>query len=113
MVKQHERPYHESLKIAGMIWRKLTRRINVSNIISTTSATNIVQLPLAFVRSGFVNTNSGIISNIGNRGDVLSRTIKSSSGAKTVYFPLTTVNPSESNARYFGFPLRCRYPGSA
>ena len=79
----------------------------------TTGATTIVQLPLAFVRSGYVSLGYGQARNAGEYGCGWSRTAISSSYAYYLYMGTTNVNPSDYNNRWNGFPLRCLYPGSA
>ena len=88
--------------------------LNQYNATSGTSgATTIVQLPLAFVRSGYVNVNDGKVYVVGLSGYGRSRTASSSTDAYYLYFYPTDVYPSYSNRRWYGFPLRCLYPGSA
>ncbi len=73
-------------------------------------------LPLAFVRSGYVNGDSGSAKLIGNEGFIRSRTVKSTIGAYYLYFNPTEVYPTSSSSFYgywSGRPLRCLYPGSA
>ena len=79
----------------------------------TTGTTTIVQLPLAFVRSGYVNVNDGKVYSVGSSGYGRSRTASSSSGAYYLTFNPTDVYPSYYYHRWYGFPLRCLYPGSA
>ena len=85
------------------------------NTSCTTGATNIVQLPLAFVRSGYVNLNNGYVDNVGSNGYNWSRTASSSTGARNLNFSTTGVSPSAYSSRYLGFslrwlglPVRCR-----
>ena len=76
----------------------------------TTGATTIVQLPLAFVRSGYVYTNSGAVGSVGyvgNNGYSWSRTSRSSTSAYRLNFNATDVYPSGNGNRWYGFPLRC------
>ena len=70
-------------------------------------------LPLAFVRSGYVYLSYGYVSNVGEYGRAWSRTPKSSTHAYYLGMHPTYVNPSDYYIRYGGFPLRCLYPGSA
>ena len=77
----------------------------------TTGATTIVQLPLAFVRSGYVYTNSGAVGSVGyvgNNGYSWSRTSRSSTSAYRLNFNTTGVYPSGNGNRWYGFSLRCR-----
>lgn len=83
------------------------------NTSCTTGATNIVQLPLAFVRSGYVYLNNGYANLVGSYGYYWSRTSSSSAGAYYLYFNTSNVYPSDSFSRYGGRSLRCLYPGNA
>ena len=74
-------------------------------------ATNIVKLPLAFVRSGWVNVESGAVWYVGNSGYGWSRTAKSSTTAYFLGMNPTVVDPSGNNHRWVSLPLRCLYPG--
>ena len=78
-----------------------------------TGATNIVQLPLAFVRSGVVWPGDGQVGYVSYYGYSWSRTSESSTDAYYLSFGTTNVNPSYSSVRFYGRPLRCLYPGSA
>ena len=79
----------------------------------TTGATTIVQLPLAFVRSGYVNSNLGRILNPGTEGNSWSQTAATDTDA---YY--LRINSAQAGAiyyyyyyyRYYGRPLRCRTP---
>ena len=87
--------------------------LNQYNATSGTSgATTIVQLPLAFVRSGYVILGHGQARYAGEYGYGWSRTAYSSANAYDLYMYTTSVNPSDYYLRYYGFPLRCLYPGS-
>ena len=96
-----------------MVWRKMTRGDKCTNIINTTGATTIVQLLLAFVRSGYISLTGGGVSNVGFYGYGWSRTAVSSTYAYNLYMNPIDVYPSYSSNRYNGFLLRCLYPGSA
>ncbi len=61
---------------------------------------------LAFVRSGNVNTNSGIVNNVGNNLYGWSRTAKSATNAYNLGVNPSEVYPSNNNNRWNGFPLR-------
>ena len=76
---------------------------------STTSsgATTIVQLPLAFVRSGGVNLHYGYADYVGYHSYGWSRTSSSANGAYFLYFDTTGITPSGANNRYVGRSLRC------
>lgn len=67
---------------------------------------------LAFVRSGYMDLSAGYINYIGHGGDAWSHTSYSSTNARNLNFDTTSVNPSDNNNRYNGFPLRCLYPGN-
>ena len=75
-------------------------------------ASNIISLPLAFVRSGYVWTPSGIIASIGTNGYNWSYVSKSIANAIVLGAYTASVNPSDDFGRYHGFPLRCLYLGS-
>ncbi len=68
---------------------------------------------LAFVRSGYIGISSGYTNNIGNYGYGWPRTVNLSTNAYRLNFGVSNMNPSSSDSRYIGFPLRCLYPGSA
>ena len=59
-----------------------------------TGATNIVQLPLAFVRSGNVYIDYGRLVSTGYVGDYWSRTANSATTGRDLIFHTTYVNPS-------------------
>ena len=61
---------------------------------------------LAFVRSGNVNVNDGKVYNVGERGYDWARTSQSSTNAYNLWMTPTDVNPSNSNNRWIGIPLR-------
>jgi len=71
-----------------------------------TGATNIVQLPLAFVRSGHVYLGNGYVDNVGSYGYSWSRTSRSSTDAYFLSFGTSYVGPSSNYNRYVGRPLR-------
>ncbi len=81
----------------------------------TTGATTIVQLPLAFVRSGWTNVSTeyeGAIWRVGYEGDSWARTAVSTTFARYLYLSPTVVGPSNSAVRWAGLSLRCLYPES-
>lgn len=78
-----------------------------------TGATNIVQLPLAFVRSGVIYPNYGTAGYVGSVGFDWSRTAQSSTYAYYLRYDATTVNPSTAGDRWNGFSLRCLYQAKA
>lgn len=84
------------------------------NTSCTTGATNIVQLPLAFVRSGYIRLQDGQAQNVGLEASTRSRTSSSAAYAYYLNSNDTGVNPSDINYyRYRGFPLRCLYQAKA
>ena len=80
--------------------------ISVFYAIYPSGATTIVQLPLAFVRSGNINTGDGKVYFVGERGYVWTRMIVSSAVARSSSFNTTDVSATGSNNRYNGFSLR-------
>ena len=76
----------------------------------TTGATTIVQLPLAFVRSGATSVYSGNANSLGTNTYYWSCTSVSSTSARYLgaYLDGNGVHPSNSsnNNRYSGFSLR-------
>ena len=75
--------------------------------------TNIVKLPLAFVRSGYVSTNGSGAYNIGDYLYGWSRVAGLTPTAYGLGVNSTGVDPSNNyNGRWYGFPLRCLYLGS-
>ena len=70
-------------------------------------------LPLAFVRSGYIYPPDSVVNNVGISGGWWARTVYSSIDAYYLYLYSTSVNPSSNYRRIHGFPLRCLYPGSA
>ncbi len=77
----------------------------------TTGATTIVQLPLAFVRSGSVNMGDGRVYFVGVWGWDWSRTSRSSTNAYYLQFGVSDIYPSGNDNRWVGFSLRCRTHG--
>ena len=83
------------------------------NTSCTTGTTNIVQLPLAFVRSGWVSPGYGYAYGFGSHGYVWSRTTSSSAPAYDLGItPSGVYSESDNSSRYYGYSLRCLYPGS-
>ena len=94
-----------------MIAEKLATLSLMKNIhTSSSGATTIVQLPLAFVRSGIAYIHTGIVSYTGSNGYIWSRTTKSNAYAYYLGFSSSAINFSGSEDRWLGFPLRCLYP---
>ncbi len=82
---------------------------------STTGATTIVQLPLAFVRSGWVNVGTeyeGVVRVIGYHGYGWARTAESSTYAYRLNANPTYIGPLDYVDRWYGFSLRCHWPES-
>ena len=75
-------------------------------------ASNIISLPLAFVRSGWVDIGGGAASGVGRSLYGWSRVSSSITGAYALYVAPTAVDPSSSGNRWHAFPLRCLYLGS-
>ena len=75
-------------------------------------ASNIISLPLAFVRSGDVHLNGGKAYDVGRNLYGWSRVTVSASSAYTLGVNPTEVYPSNYNYRWRAFPLRCLYLGS-
>ena len=73
----------------------------------TSGATTIVQLPLAFVRSGFINPESANLGCTNQYGRYWSRSALSSVGVYYLNFYLSNIHPSDTYYRYFGYSLRC------
>ncbi|NBI88602.1 hypothetical protein D3Z47_21455 [Lachnospiraceae bacterium] len=78
-----------------------------------TGATNIVQLPLAFVRSGYVITFDGEVDGVGGKLFGWSRTARSTADAYYLGVGPSEVYPSGNNGRYYGLSLRCLYQAKA
>ena len=83
-------------------------RISSIKYRRTSGATTIVQLPLAFVRSGSIGLSGGQIWYVGEYSFGWARTVYSPTFAYYLNADATVVNPSVSSARYNGLPLRCR-----
>ena len=70
---------------------------------TVTGATTIVQLPLAFVRSGYVDLTDGYIIQTGSVGYGWSRT-STNAHAHDLWHNDVTISPSSSTYRWSGFP---------
>ena len=70
-------------------------------------ASNIISLPLAFVRSGYIHLAEGYLNYVGYSGYDWSRV--SSSDIYAYYLTLSPSNatPSYPYFRWLSFPLRC------
>jgi len=76
---------------------------------SETATSTLVHLPLAFVRSGWVNVSTtyvGGVRNVGEDGGGWSRTARSATNAYNLNTNPTYVNPSGNSRHWSGFPLR-------
>ena len=71
------------------------------------SASNIISLPLAFVRSGYVHLAEGYVGVVGLYGYGRSRTASSTTDAYRLSFGPSGLDMDPAS-RYWGFPLRCR-----
>lgn len=75
------------------------------------TSTSVVQLPLAFVRSGMIEISWGQASNVNLSSYVRSRTSVSSTHAYVLLTPTGSLYPSFSDHRWLGFPVRCLFLG--
>ena len=75
-------------------------------------ASNIVSLPLAFVRSGYVNLLNGQTRYVGHEASIRSRVAGTAAYAYYLASYDTSVYTSGNAVRYYAFPLRCLYLGS-
>lgn len=100
-----------SSSILVILIRNICLVINYS-VETDQSATNIVKLPLAFVRSGLVYTDGGGVYNVGQILYGWSHTASSTSSIYNLGVDLAEVYTSGANLRWYGFPLRCLYLGS-
>lgn len=72
--------------------------------------TNIVKLPLAFVRSGYMRPSDGNMSWVGYAGWYESTSSRATNGVYYLWFGKFDVTPSNTDGRRLdGFPLRCLY----
>ena len=78
-------------------------------IMNNIDASNIISLPLAFVRSGWVNLAGGLTDGVGRDGYRWSRTIVSDIHAYDLRIYPTYVLPSSYNGRRDAFSLRWLY----
>ena len=65
----------------------------------------IVQLPLAFVRSGYIHLGNGQSRGVGSGGYRWSSVALSTTTAYDLSIYLVNVNPSYNDNRWPGFPL--------
>jgi len=100
-----------SSSILVILIRNICLVINYS-VETDQSATNIVKLPLAFIRSGLVYTDGGGVYNVGQILYGWSHTVSSTSSIYNLGVDLAEVYTSGANLRWYGFPLRCLYLGS-
>ena len=78
----------------------------VSSLEYYVFSSNIISLPLAFVRSGYVNLIGGEAYNVGHGLYGWSRVTRSLANAYNLGVNPTNVGPSKYGSRYHGFPLR-------
>lgn len=78
-----------------------------------TGATNIVQLPLAFVRSGYVDIPTSSVKYVSNHAQLWSRTSNSSTLAYELDAGPGYIYASNIGNYYVGRPLCCLYPGNS
>ena len=77
-------------------------------IMNNIDASNIISLPLAFVRSGYVSTNSGGVYSIGEKGYGWSGVAGLTPTAYGLALSPTGIDTSSNyNGRWYGFSLRC------
>jgi len=76
------------------------------------TASTLVHLPLAFIRSGWTNIDADALWNVGNYGYSWSRTSRSATVAYGLNMNPTAVYPSGNYQRRGGFSLRRLYPKS-
>ena len=67
---------------------------------------------MAFVRSGVIRLDDGMLLNIGERGYGWSRVVHSLSNAYYLVVTSLDIFPTYATNRYIAFPFRCLYPGS-
>ncbi len=79
---------------------------SIMNLLPSSGATTIVQLPLAFVRSGYIILHDGQLWPLGQRIYAWSRSAFSSSHAYILGIYPTYIGPSDNWSRYGGFSLR-------
>ena len=81
--------------------------MQVNSPTTDKSASNIISLPLAFVRSGFVGVDYGYVTGADYETTLRSRTSVSATDAYVLASDPTLVYPSNIAVRYNGRPLRC------
>ena len=92
----------------------LPTKDNFVNLITTTygigsntaGSTKLRSSPLNFAYTGYYNYTSGKLSDETTYGAFWSRTVDGSSGAYSLYFNSSYVDPQNYNFRYFGFSVR-------
>ncbi len=83
--------------------QQILRKDNMLQI----SSPSIISLPLAFVRSGWVDIAGSAASVVGQYGYHWSRVSNSIAGAYNLSIFPTDVGSSVTNGRLDAFPLRC------
>ena len=86
--------------------------IIVGTVIPSAGPPSIISLPLAFVRSGWVDIANSAARVVGQYGYRWSRVSKSTTNAYVLAISPTDAFPSSNDIRRDGFPLRCLYLGS-
>ena len=102
-----------SSSILVILIRNICLVIKYGAETSQSSATNIVKLPLAFVRSGGIATGDGKASYVGSSLYSWSQVSRLITTAYGLGVNPTGVDPSDGYNRWRGFPLRCLYPSNA
>ena len=82
--------------------------IIVGTVIPSAGPPSIISLPLAFVRSGWVDIAGSAASVVGQYGYHWSRVSNSIAGAYNLSIFPTDVGSSVTNGRLDAFPLRCQ-----
>ena len=75
-------------------------------MVSPSAASNIISLPLAFVRSGYINLNLGNVLYAVYETTLRSRSSVSDTDAYYLYSNPTAIDTSGSGAHYASRPLR-------
>lgn len=80
---------------------------------SILGATNIIHLPLAFIRSGYMHHSVGYVNVIGTYGYTWSHTSRSASHSYDLSISASGIDSLDGTHRSIGFPLRCQYQAKA
>ena len=84
---------------------RLNQLYNDGITSGTGSGTKLMEAPLWFVRSGYVNNTS--LYNYGSRGSYWSSTVYNGNNAYYLYFNAGSVDPASYYNRYYGRSVRC------